>query len=149
MKPLQDVHKIHLNIFSLHYRFNHDHLLGLFFVDWLIDWIEFYAISAIFQPCNGGYYSLNDFEVPLVALTSLLFIEIQWNGLLRAKGVVILDTGHHLTSHPTDIFSGINNSIYSVSFIKRYWKKLKDIFFFKINNRSFCLIKFEWQYFDL
>ena len=30
-------------------------------------------------------------------LTSLLFIEIQWNGLLRAKGVVILNTGHNLT----------------------------------------------------
>ena len=25
--------------------------------DWLIDWIEFYAVSAIFQPCNGGYIS--------------------------------------------------------------------------------------------
>ena len=23
--------------------------------DWLIDWIEFYAVSAIFQPCNGGF----------------------------------------------------------------------------------------------
>ena len=23
-------------------------------IDWLIDWIEFYAESAIFQPCNGG-----------------------------------------------------------------------------------------------
>ena len=34
---------------------------------------------------------------------SLLFYEIQWNGLLRAKGVVIFDTGHHLTSHPTDM----------------------------------------------
>ena len=22
--------------------------------DWLIDWIEFYGVSAIFQPCNGG-----------------------------------------------------------------------------------------------
>ena len=22
--------------------------------DWLIDWKEFYAVSAIFQPCNGG-----------------------------------------------------------------------------------------------
>ena len=21
--------------------------------DWLIDWLEFYAVSAIFQPCNG------------------------------------------------------------------------------------------------
>ena len=35
---------------------------------------------------------------------SLLFYEIQWNGLLRAKGVVIFDTGHHLTSHPTGMF---------------------------------------------
>ena len=25
------------------------------------------------------------------------------NGLLRAKGVVVIDTGHHLTSHPMDI----------------------------------------------
>ena len=23
-------------------------------VDWLIDWIDFNAVSAIFQPCNGG-----------------------------------------------------------------------------------------------
>ena len=23
---------------------------------WLIDWIEFYAVSAIFQPCNGGKF---------------------------------------------------------------------------------------------
>ena len=22
--------------------------------DRLIDWIEFYAVSAVFQPCNGG-----------------------------------------------------------------------------------------------
>ena len=22
--------------------------------DWLIEWIEFYAVSEIFQPCNGG-----------------------------------------------------------------------------------------------
>ena len=25
----------------------------------LIDWIEFYALSVIFQPCNGGDYQLN------------------------------------------------------------------------------------------
>jgi hypothetical protein len=34
---------------------------------------------------------------------SLLFFEHQGNHLLRAKGVVILDMGHHLTSHPTDL----------------------------------------------
>jgi hypothetical protein len=33
---------------------------------------------------------------------SLLFFDHQGNDLLRAKGVVILDTGQHLTSHPTD-----------------------------------------------
>ena len=26
---------------------------------WLIDWIEFYAISVIFHPCNGGDHQLN------------------------------------------------------------------------------------------
>ena len=26
-----------------------------------------------------------------------------WFGEMRDKGVVIVDTGHHLTSHPTDI----------------------------------------------
>ena len=26
------------------------------YIDWLIDWIEFYAVSAIFQPCYGGNY---------------------------------------------------------------------------------------------
>ena len=26
---------------------------------WLIDWIEIYAVSAIFQPCNGGYSLLS------------------------------------------------------------------------------------------
>mgnify|MGYP003691638023 CR=1 FL=1 len=41
------------------------------------------------------------FEVSLAALTILFLDEIQKNGLLRVKGVVILDTGHHLTSHPT------------------------------------------------
>ena len=25
----------------------------ILFVHWLIDWIEFYAMSAIYQPCNG------------------------------------------------------------------------------------------------
>ena len=69
----------------------------------MIDWIEFYAVSAIFQSCNGGDYKLN---VSLAALTSLLFIETQRNGLLRAKEVVILDTGHHLTSHPMDMTTG-------------------------------------------
>ena len=39
----------------------------------------------------------------ILKLTSLLFFEIQRNGLLRVMVVLILDSGHHLTSHPTDI----------------------------------------------
>ena len=69
----------------------------------MIDWIVFYAVSAIFKPYNGGDYKLKvislNFQVSLAALTSLHFIEIQWNGLLRARRVVILDMWHHLTSH--------------------------------------------------
>ena len=76
--------------------------------DWLIDWIEFYAESEIFQPCNGGDYKLNVISFEILKFpwqssrASLIFVEIQWNGLLCAKRVVFLDTGHHLTSHPTD-----------------------------------------------
>ena len=44
-----------------------------------------------------------NFEVSLAALTSQLSLEIQWDGLSRDKGVVIPDTGHHLTPYPTDI----------------------------------------------
>ena len=39
--------------FSLSCKYSyHENIL----IDWLIDWIEFYAVSAIFQPCNGGDY---------------------------------------------------------------------------------------------
>ena len=37
------------------------------------------------------------------------------NGLLRAKGIVILDKGHHLTSHLTDI----KNIAYMKELIKK------------------------------
>ena len=76
-------------------------------IDLLIDCIVFYTASATFlrrlQKKNGDH--LWNFEVSLAALRSLLFIEFQINGLLRAKGVVNLNTGHHLTSrgHLTDI----------------------------------------------
>ena len=39
----------------------------------------------------------------MAALASLLFFYSHWNGLLRAKEVVIIDTGHHLTSQPMDV----------------------------------------------
>jgi hypothetical protein len=41
--------------------------------------------------------------VSLTASMSLLFFEHQGNDLWSPKGVVILDMGHHLTSHPTDL----------------------------------------------
>ena len=77
-----------------------DHtLVNEFINQGLIDWlIGVSAVSAIFQP--------NNFEVSLAALTSLIVFEIQWNGHLRAKGFVILDTGRHWTSHPTAISWG-------------------------------------------
>ena len=72
------------------------------------DCFVFYAVSAIFQQFNDGYLEvlidLWNFEDSLVALTSPLFFKIYRNSLLRAKWVVILDTGHHWTSHPTDMW---------------------------------------------
>ena len=76
---------------------------------WLIDWLDKVLrrignISAkkrrwLLVKCDQFW----NFKVSLAALTSLLFIVIQYNGHLRAKGVVILDAGNQLTSHPTDI----------------------------------------------
>ena len=94
----------------------------------LIDCFGFHAVSAIIsQPYNGGDYQVNarlwNVEVSLVALTSLLFYEIQRNGLLRAKGVVVLDTGHYWKFHPTDIGRKMFLDIYS---LKRniLWKSI-------------------------
>ena len=58
-----------------------------------------------------------NFDVCLAALTSLLFIKIQWNGLLRTNGVDIIDTGHHVMSHPT--------VIKTLNIYKKY-KSIKD-----------------------
>ena len=66
--------------------------IGLFEL-WLVDWIVLYSVSAIFKPPNVT--SLSDqfwiFEVSPEALTSL--IKIQWNGLLRAEGLLSLIRG--------------------------------------------------------
>jgi hypothetical protein len=43
------------------------------------------------------------FEFPWRPPLSLLIFENQGSDPLRAKGVVILDTGHYLTSHPKDL----------------------------------------------
>ena len=77
----------------------------------MIHWIAFYAVSAVFQQCNGDVIS---FEVSLAVLTCLFFIEIRWNRLLRAKVFFLIsDTGHHLTSNPTDIVTEISCSVLS------------------------------------
>ena len=71
-------------------------LTGLFFK---IDWLN----SVLFRIGNISTISwsvLKYWSFP-VALTSILFWKFQRNGRLRAKRVVILDTGHHLTYHPT------------------------------------------------
>ena len=75
----------------------------------LIDWLYsvLHGIGSILVIKQWGLSINSDhlwnFEVSLEAPMRLLFIEIQWNCLSHAKGVVILDTGHHLTSHLTDM----------------------------------------------
>jgi hypothetical protein len=64
---------------------------------------------------------------------SLLFFGHQGDDLLRAKGVVILDKGHLLTSHPTDMrtvyvdikFTLDKSSVCPLAKIKRHGIKIK------------------------
>ena len=117
------IFKFHKDRVKVRLHWQDDWISGTFFpvllrrqirtIDWLIDWLINWLDSVLRRignilpmlrwrllvKCDQFWH----FEVSLTALTSLLFIEIQRNGLLRAKGVIILDTGHHLTSHPTDI----------------------------------------------
>ena len=67
-------------------------------------------------------------KISLVALTSLLFFEIHRNGLLRAKGIVILYTGHHIMSHPTNI----NINKYQI------WKNC--VKYLHVNEENFIII---------
>jgi hypothetical protein len=66
-----------------------------------------YAVLAIFQPYHDDWVHCSvwfwKFGCPWRLPVSLFFFEHQGNDLLRVKGVVILDTGHHLTSPPTDL----------------------------------------------
>ena len=52
-------------------------------VDWLIDWMEFYAVSAIFQPCNGG--SLKWSELNHASPCYILTIQHSINLLRKTK----------------------------------------------------------------
>ena len=58
-------------------------------IDWLIDWIVFYTVSAIFQPYNSGdyWFQVIGFIVSLAAPTSLLFYEIHWIGHCLPRGL--------------------------------------------------------------
>ena len=59
---------------------------------WLIDWIGFYVVSAIFPPINSCDYQLWNSSSKL-----------KRNCLLCAKGIAIHDTGQQLKSNPKEI----------------------------------------------
>jgi hypothetical protein len=84
--------------------------MTIYLIDWLIDWLidlGFYAVLAIFEPYYGDKLRYSvwfwKFGFPWRPPMSLLFFDYQGNDILRAKGVVILDTGHHLSSNPTNL----------------------------------------------
>ena len=45
-------------------------------IDWLIEWIEFYAVSVIFQPFNGG-------KIIRMLLTCFLFEKVRKNYVMN------------------------------------------------------------------
>ena len=140
-------------------------LMSSRFTEWcLFAYLLFIATWAIFQlSCGLLYYDgkkvilihtnsiCNQIDVIQTVLlglrflgfpwrpsVSLLFFEHQGNDLLRAKGVVILDTGHLLTSHPTDIQS----KVYSACKISSFKLKLliKTCFVQKSQNFNYANI---------
>jgi hypothetical protein len=68
---------------------------------------------------------------------SLLFFDYQGNDLLRAKGIVILDTGHHLTSHPTDFKVKLCTHVY----IQLLYKNIQSLMY---QSHSFKYLKIIW-----
>ena len=66
----------------------------------MIDLIVFYAVSAIFQSYTGGDLALISLEILRSSPGGPHERTIHRNPVKR---VVILETGYHLTSHPTDI----------------------------------------------
>ena len=64
-----------------------------------------------------------NFEVSMAALARLLFFYSHWNGL----EVVIIDTGHHLTSHPMDVvLSESRDLVKNLPFLiySRHWFRM-------------------------
>ena len=93
-------------------------------IDWLIEWLD------------GVLRRIGNISVTAATICVMWSVWKLWsfpggpyvppsgNGLLRAKGVVVIDTGHHLTSHPMDISCNQNSfPIYewTDSNICRYW----------------------------
>ena len=50
---------------------------SFFFIVWLIDWIKFYAVSTIFQLCNGDHY-FEKKTSPYIRNISPLFLCYIW-----------------------------------------------------------------------
>jgi hypothetical protein len=83
---------------------------------------------------------------------SLRFFEHQGNDLLRARWVVILDTGNHLTSHPTDIgtcmcmymYAYVNSTVRVLymydrySYIEMYLHNTVSVLYMHDTNRYVC-----------
>ena len=60
-------------------------------------------ISFIQQKSKEEDWIFKDNQAIIVPKAKDLCLKCEHKDRTRAKGVVILDTGHHLTSHPTDI----------------------------------------------
>ena len=70
----------------------------------MVLWFDWYTDYCLLS-CKH-YFSHWTTEFLLVSLADfvrLLFFDLQENGHLHTKGIIIRDTGHHLTSHPTNV----------------------------------------------
>ena len=63
-------------------------------IDWLIDSIEFYAVLAIFQPCNGGKHTL--FEIKKEQEVN---IQMPFPGLIKTKHYLASDSYCYIINH--------------------------------------------------
>ena len=70
-------------------------------LDWLIDWIVFYAVSAIFQPFNGGrccYREMLNMSFKNKMKTFLLLFWIAGNGMLWLYQLTPLKWRHQFSN---------------------------------------------------
>ena len=116
------------NVFACFLHYRNWNKFGKMF-DELIDWL-YSVLSCISNISSILLWRLliNSDHFEILKFTSLLFIEIQWNDLLRAR-VVILDTGHNLTPHPVKYKSLFK---YLFSYILSHTEYFLKIFRLKI-----------------